>query len=396
MFWERKAKDLATLYKNICPDNCPVLKKSIRKIVLFESRPFKYALYIEETDRFILINEKEIDRIIELSKLTDGLHNIREIMGTDEENQKANAYALTIMDKFHLFDDSQVNEQFSETSILSKKICNFSLPIPNRFAKIFYWIYWLILTIFIILIGSYLFFNNVNIIEHYQKNVSEFDGVNYLISLLLTIPIFVMHEFAHVATACKYKLNRKLKIHIALYFYFFPYIYVKIPGLYTIKRSNRIHVLISGVCANFLLGVCFVLLNVMTDEGIFLSIALSNFQIAFVNLMPFNLTDGYFILSNLFKSYNLRKNYFFFISNIGKKLNYNFGKIEWAYLMVSFSYLIIFMFVEARIYVSAFFHNISGAELLFMSILFTVFAIVFYIVFIKLRMKKTRGSVNGK
>ena len=305
--------ELESLSREINLNNCPVLKKNIRKIIIFDSKPNKYALYIEETDRFILISEKEIDRIIQISKLTDGHNNISKILNVVKFDKKDTIRSVLLMYKLHLFDDTQKKQQFSETSILSKKICSFSLKISDKFSKFFYFGYWILLTLLIVFFGLYSLLKYEHITEHVQNNVRNFNGINYFISLLLTIPIFMIHEFAHVATACRYQLNKNLKIYLAFYLYFIPYVYVKIPGLYTIKRLKRIHILISGVLANFLLGIIFVLLNVITNENIFLSLALSNFQIIFVNLMPFNLTDGYFIFSNLLKSYNLRKNYFYFI-----------------------------------------------------------------------------------
>ena len=80
--------DLETLSERIILDDCPILKKKIRKITLFYSNPDKYALYIEETDRFILISESEIDSIIKISKLTDGHTSIKKIIMTDASDNK--------------------------------------------------------------------------------------------------------------------------------------------------------------------------------------------------------------------------------------------------------------------------------------------------------------------
>lgn len=388
--------DLETLSERIILDDCPILKKKIRKITLFYSNPDKYALYIEETDRFILISESEIDSIIKISKLTDGHTSIKKIIMTDASDNKDIVRCVLLMYKLHLFDNSQENNQFSETSMISKKLCAFSLKISDRNAGFFYFGYWILLFLIVIVLGIYSFFGHGNIVEHFQYNMNQFNGINYFVSLILTAPLFLIHEFAHVATACRYQLNRNLKIHIALYLYLIPYVYVKIPSLYTIKPSKRIHILISGVLANLLMGVMFVFLNVLTDENIFLTLALSNFQIFVVNLMPFNLTDGYFIFTNLLKSFNLRKNYFSFISCIPKVVKFNFDKIEWTYLIVSGSYLIAFIFFEARVCISSFFNDLNKTNQFLLNIFLTAAAIIVYIGFIKIRFKKITENVNEK
>lgn len=369
-------------------ENCqiysfPVLKKTIKKIVLFESKPIQYALYIVETDRTVFLSEKDIDNIISISKMIDGNHHISEIMNCEGFEYKQNSRILSIMNNLHLFDENLSNTRFSEISLMSKIIATIKISISDSVAKSFYTIYWMLLIILVFVAGIILLLQGGNIIDKFTNNIQKFNGVSYLLSIVLTAPIFIIHEFAHVATACKYCLNKRIEINFALYLYLFPYLYVKIPAIYTIRREQRIFVFISGICANVLLGLFFTIICLLTNKSIFLSIAISNFQIAIINLIPFNLSDGYFILSNILKKCNLRNSYFKFLFNLGKKTNRILHKSEMCYIVVCFSYLLIFVFIELYSHLMLLLKDISIVYSILISIVLTLLFVLSYIVFIK-------------
>lgn len=216
--------------------------------------------------------------------------------------------ALVKMNRLHLFDDNLSSNQFSEVSILSKKIFSFNISVKEKVAKIIAIFYWSILYIAVLVMFVLVSINSKSIINEFKTLFINSDGISYIISLLLTIPIFIVHELAHVASAFYFNIRKNIKINLALYFYILPYFYVKIPGMYTLNRRRRISIFTSGIWANLLMCLFFSLFYMLNSNKIILAIALSNFQIALVNLLPFNLTDGYFILSNLLKRGNLRKN----------------------------------------------------------------------------------------
>ena len=89
--------------------------------------------------------------------------------------------------------------------------------------------------------------------------------------------------------------------------------------------------------------------------SVFFFIAVSNFQIIIVNLLPFNLTDGYFIFSNILKKNNLRKKYFDFIAHFGVYTSKECDKTEYLYIITSTIYMWVFIAVESYIFISAFF-----------------------------------------
>lgn len=367
----------------------PVLEKSIEKITLYNSVPKQYALYIKDTDRFIILPENEIDHIISMSKLTNGSHSVDELINDSDYSPKENIRILILMNKLHLFDKNMSSKQFSEASLFSKKIASFNFSLSDKASKAFYYCYWSILFFAVIISVVIPVVRNINLYSEFLKVWNSFDGISYILSIVLIIPLFIVHEFAHVATSFKYNLNKGIKINLALYFFVFPFVYVKIPGLYTLETKKRIHILISGVFSNVLLGILFIMLSIISHKDICFAISLSNFQIAFVNLIPFNLTDGYFILSNILKRANIRKKYFQFISEIGKKRICKPDKIELLYIIISVIYLLLLSFIEFELYSSAFLNNLSILSRALLSILFTIIAACLYIVFVKLRMKKS-------
>jgi hypothetical protein len=334
----------------------PKLQKTIKKVILFESNPNQYALYIWETDRFIILPQTKIDNILEIAELSDGHHSVAELITNNSFSGEDNINTLALMNKLNLFNqDMTSGNRFSETKMFSKQLISFSFSFNRNSAKWFRCIYWSVICALLIVSflcaikewNSFLFSFTMG-----KTNLGIF---GYFATLAMMIPVFVIHEFAHVAVACKYGLYKNITINISLYFYFIPYIYVKIPGLYTLKKNERIKILVAGVFSNFLLSLVFINIYFFSKTEFFFFIAVSNFQIIIVNLLPFNLTDGYFIFSNILKKNNLRKKYFDFIAHFGVYTSKECDKTEYLYIITSTIYMWVFIAVESYIFISAFF-----------------------------------------
>ena len=217
----------------------PKLQKTIKKVILFESNPNQYALYIWETDRFIILPQTKIDNILEIAELSDGHHSVAELITNNSFSGEDNINTLALMNKLNLFNqDMTSGNRFSETKMFSKQLISFSFSFNRNSAKWFRCIYWSVICALLIVSflcaikewNSFLFSFTMG-----KTNLGIF---GYFATLAMMIPVFVIHEFAHVAVACKYGLYKNITINISLYFYFIPYIYVKIPGLYTLKKMS--------------------------------------------------------------------------------------------------------------------------------------------------------------
>lgn len=155
----------------------------------------------------------------------------------------------------------------------------------------------------------------------YLFAADKFKDLNYLLNvisishvekiLVVVISMFfslIVHECAHILVGLYYGLPPS-KFGISLYMNVIPMYYIITPGTYLIGRYARIKFHIAGVCANFILFAFFFMFGEIFQNDIFYLIAISNFQLALFNLMPFSLTDGYFLMTIFLKKINLRLNF---------------------------------------------------------------------------------------
>jgi putative peptide zinc metalloprotease protein len=121
-----------------------------------------------------------------------------------------------------------------------------------------------------------------------------------------------IHECFHGLAGLRYGLVAK-RLNGALYLGFIPYIFITIPGIYTIKPRQRLVLWAAGIYSNLLIGGVLALINSSLLPGSLASQFLSklivaNLILVVFNLSPFMATDAYFIVSTLFKTPNVRTN----------------------------------------------------------------------------------------
>jgi len=134
--------------------------------------------------------------------------------------------------------------------------------------------------------------------------------VGYALLFVGVLTIALLHESFHGLAALHYGLEPR-KITVALYLGFIPYVYISIPGIYTIIPKQRIVLWSAGLYANVLLAAGFMLLHPHLVAGsamdqLISQLAIANLSIVIFNLSPFMSTDIYFILSTLLKAPNVR------------------------------------------------------------------------------------------
>lgn len=120
----------------------------------------------------------------------------------------------------------------------------------------------------------------------------------------------LFHEISHGIVAARYGLVPR-KLVFSLYLMVSPVAYLKIPGMYTLTPKKRIHIWLAGMYTNFCLASIFLLAYFFTNfigNEVFYAIGLTNLICIVMSISPFMPTDGYFIMSTLLKSPNLRKN----------------------------------------------------------------------------------------
>lgn len=138
-----------------------------------------------------------------------------------------------------------------------------------------------------------------------SKSIGQYVGI--WVGLLLTA---VIHELSHGVAASRFGLKPR-SLTIALYLGFVPYIYIRIPGIYTLSAGKRMVIWGAGMYSNLvMIGILWqMLLHVpahTTLAFILGSLIWANIGLITFNLSPFMATDGYFMLSTALRTPNIR------------------------------------------------------------------------------------------
>lgn len=308
---------------------------------LYDGDDSKYILGSPTNDRYITSSKKNCQVFSLLLQDLDGetsIEALSEKWGRDIEETKS------IVDMFFqkgLLVGSSSNNNISEVRKLSIRLLSFeckhlqkiSEKSADNILKIS-----LILLIAMFIANMYFVFNDgLKGVNLFRYNGSYFMGL--ILSSLIMIPSFLIHEFYHSFVALKYGLKPG-KIDICLYLLFFPLFYVKIKGMYSTSYKNRMKILCGGFFANLMLADLSLLLFFITRHNIFITIVLSQFNIIIVNCNPFNLTDGYFIGTQLLKTVNLRPKLFNLLANFRKNIR-NADKTLIIYALVNFGIIFV-------------------------------------------------------
>lgn len=283
---------------------------------LYEGDESKYILGSPTNDRYITGNKRNCEIFYLLLNDLDGKKSVESIALKWNRSIKETETIIDMFFKKGLLIGSSNDNDISEVRKLSIRLlsikCSHLEKINKRCAGI------ILNTSFLILIAM-LIFNMYHLCNNELSGVSLFtyDGSyikGLILSSLIMVPSFLFHELYHSFIALKYGLKPS-KIDMCLYLLFFPLFYVKIKGMYTTSSRNRIKILCGGYFANFILANMSLMLFFMTKHNIFLTIVLAQLNIIIVNCNPFNLTDGYFIGTQLLKTINLRPKLFKLLAN---------------------------------------------------------------------------------
>lgn len=193
------------------------------------------------------------------------------------------------------------------------------------------------LSALIVLIGSIFIIKNFGyflVSSTYQISDS------YILAIIITFIIFIVsiaiHELGHATVGYRFGL-RPSKIVFALYLVT-PMVYLKMPGIYSLKPKKRIYVWIAGVYCNLMIASIFTIMAEISYgdlRNFCLMVFITNFSLVLVNLSPFLPLDGYFVLSTLLKKPNLRKSSFKEFKNFIFRRKNKFKGISIVYFIAS-------------------------------------------------------------
>ena len=331
----------------------PCTVNDIKPYLLYEykDKENKYAVGSITRDRFIEVNESSTSVIMKAIQLMDGNNSFEQI---DDQVMSSTGCRINSKELYDILSRadllSEANNEKAEKSefeTLALKILDFRIEKYKKFFSSLSFLATpaLIFTIILIAFTSIFAFHNQEHIssvsllgfqDHYIRN--------FIIMLAVMTLSVSSHEIAHGITASKYNIVPK-SLSISLYLYVSPIVYIRLPGLYTVKPLQRVHIWIAGVVVNAIFVCCgliaSIILSIYDSSQFYISIAnylwYINLIFVIVNLCPLMPLDGYFILATLMKIPNMRKHSFVRISNSIKehKLKITVGQFVYFILSVA-------------------------------------------------------------
>lgn len=160
-------------------------------------------------------------------------------------------------------------------------------------------------------------------------------SMGFIMTFISSVIILLIHELGHVIFAAGYNIPLE-SFGFSLYLGIFPKWYTKFRGIRIEEKRKRMLVYASGTIMNiFLILSSCLLVNTNLDISIIRTFILSNALMILNCMMPFSLTDGYFLFSDILNVSNLRSYMFGYVSDVlkGKFQRINVGLF--LYIVVS-------------------------------------------------------------
>lgn len=264
------------------------------------------------TNEYVKINCTNKEVVIDVLKMFDGNHSTLEIANYCCNNNIAidMQHLEEVLTQRGLFLNTKKNKSNNEIELLGLKVFLKEFEyIPEYVApkvvKIMCGIILLIDIIAVVLCAI----NYANVISIFKSDLLLYND-SYILGFGMTLGIstitLVMHECGH----CLAALNRNVQIHKAglfLYLGFIPKWFINFRGLRISKKSTKIQVFLGGVVLNVscILIACS-LYSYIDCADLIKCFIMSNLLMILNCMIPFSLTDGYFIFSTVFNVENLR------------------------------------------------------------------------------------------
>ncbi len=351
--------------------NLPCVVDDIESYLLYEykDKENKYAIGSIKRDRFIEVDENNKEVVLKTIRMMDGTLSFENI---DKRIKEETGFSInssdlySVLTKADLLADSNSNAQKSEFETVGLKIFDVNIEKCRKLFKAFsvistpLSIIAVLLPLFtFIFVGiNHQFVSSVSLLGFQDNYIRNF--ITMFIVMTITISL---HEIAHGITASKYGITPQ-KLSLSLYLYVSPIVYIKLPGLYTVKPKARIHIWLSGVIVNSIICCLGVIISIFLTKNNYseLLISISNYVwyinliFVIVNLCPLMPLDGYFVLATIMKIPNLRRQSFISMKNSlkAKKIQMTFGQFVYfllsiiimGYIVIKEIYAMVCIFVQ--------------------------------------------------
>ena len=365
--------------------SAPCVCKGIDAYLLYQykDKEDKYAIGSIERDRFIEVNETDKDVVLQTIQLMDGKHDFEEIKS---EILKNTGRSIDSEELYNILKKANLISEEDNPEAIKTEFETFGLKLIDvkigKVKKVFKAVSVITYPFFFIAVASLIFSLIFAVINHDKvRNVSflAFND-NYIINIISiysfsTISL-ILHEFAHGIVGSRFGIDPK-KLTLSLYMYISPILYIKLPGLYTIRPRKRVMIWLAGVTANSLLFSWGLIASIILQEvgaseltiNIVNYIWYTNLSLIFLNLCPLMPLDGYFILATLLKIPNLRRSSFALIKKTLKTKTMHLSVGQFIYVSLSILAMSYVMLNEIIMMIITFITNLhSGVGVAFWSI----------------------------
>ena len=302
-------------------------------------------------DSQLMIKMNKLDAFKELLRQLDGTYTIEELIDKTRQDEKNLVQILQMCYDKGFFEEQEEIERFNEVERLSFGVLRhdfkgFSEKTQNRCDKLV--ACFRIIFLITLLVSVYAVAKNIDVVSNLTiRTAISISGngwisvvLGYIVIQGLSLLMGMMHEVAHVVVSLK-NGGRPHYIAFVLYMGFMPMAYLKQKNIYALKKKSILEILLAGVIMNLFLFMFFGSLYLWTENNWAKMLAVTNIRLAFINLVPFSLTDGYFIFSILSKRPNLRMNFFRLLA-YPSEVRYCDKKVLCCYLLYALTILLCF------------------------------------------------------
>lgn len=280
-----------------------------------------YSVGSIDADKYIMVPEDKLEIVLFAIELMDGEHTLDDIAGKVYKKFQRQIDMYSIINKMNkaglICGD---REEISEITTFSQKLIHHTFPefsvIKKKLIIILYNI-WFILSIFFIVstVVSIIKRSGEGMIflsESLKFRDSYFLGA--IMTALSSIINIILHELSHILAAVKFGLQPS-EFTMNLYGGFKLVWVVRIKGMYSVERYKRIIIMAAGIFTNISVGAfAYLLCMYVCKDGIVMEliskVMLNNIFMIMACSMPFNLSDGYYIFTQIAKRQNMRKRMF--------------------------------------------------------------------------------------
>ena len=369
-------------------------------ISIFNSEDNKYIIASERIGNNVLVGKQIID-IIQLIKLGNN-SQIIELLKTKYSPFLSDEKLIFIIDELinnEILIDANIENipkkgfqkshiKFKTNILREDTVNNCTYLLSKLFNKSMFF------STFI-----FAFFNTVTLLYVLKNNCLSFANLKFNSVFLYLIPVLIFdaffHELGHMSALKKFKLRHG---NIGFGFYLFaPTLFADVNNSWRLDMKQKIIVNLGGVYFNLIIiNILFVLFYFSQNHNLLIFLIFLLFRTLF-NLNPFLKTDGYWVLSDFTKVYNLRtksknilKEIFF---NIFKKSKSNFTFKQYllsVYALLSYLFILLYVIILFNsytiLYFPIFFFKqiicLKNLSISFLDISKLVVAIVFYAIII--------------